>query len=186
MDLLHANVLNVILSLSGGIDTICDDFLEKYWDYDKNTCDPFELAMTNQSEKIWIKCQDVEYHGSYETKAGYLTATRDSITCPYCYNTRVHKLDSLGYLYPEVLPLWSDKNKRSPYEYKPKSGQKVWFKCNCGKHSDTLRSFLVHGIITLNVQNVYEKKIFLSLKEKSKHILMILLDIKPYMKTNAQ
>lgn len=122
-----------------GIDTFDDDFLEKYWDFDKNDCDPFEIAMTNHSKKIWIKCQDVDYHGSYETKPCDLTATRDRITCPYCYNTRVHKFDSLGYLHPEVLELWSDKNKKSPYEYKTRSAKKVWFKCNCGIHSDTLR-----------------------------------------------
>lgn len=133
-----------------GINTMGSDFLNVYWDYDKNTCDPFNLAMTNQSEKIWIKCKDVDYHGSYETKACYLTATRDSVTCPYCYNTRVHKFDSLGYLYPDVLSLWSDKNKNTPYEYKPKSSHKAWFKCNCGKHSDSLR------IISIALNNNFE------------------------------
>lgn len=122
-----------------GLDTFGDDFLEKYWDYEKNDVDPFEIAMANRQIYVWIKCPDVDYHGSYDIKPIDLTATKDKMTCPYCYNTRVHKFDSLGYLHPEVLELWSDKNKKSPYEYKPKSGQKVWFKCKCGKHSDTLR-----------------------------------------------
>lgn len=122
-----------------GIDTFGNDFLDKYWDYEKNDVDPFDVAMANRQIYVWIKCPDVDYHGSYSIKPIDLTATKDRITCPYCYNTRVHKFDSLGYLHPEVLPLWSNKNKKSPYEYKPKSGQKVWFKCKCGKHSDTLR-----------------------------------------------
>ena len=122
-----------------GFDTFGDDFFYKYWDYDKNDVDPFEVAMANRLIYVWIKCPDVDYHGSYKIKPIDLTATKDKITCPYCYNTRVHKFDSLGYLYPEVLELWSDKNKKSPYEFKPKSAQKAWFKCKCGKHSDTLR-----------------------------------------------
>lgn len=122
-----------------GIDNFGDDFLEKYWDYEKNNSDPFEIAMANRQIYVWIKCPDVEYHGSYEIKPIDLTKTKDKITCPYCYNTRVHKFDSLGYLHPDVLLLWSDKNKKSPYEFKPKSAKKVWFKCKCGKHSDTLR-----------------------------------------------
>ena len=41
---------------------------------------------------------------------------------------------------PEIFDIWSDKNKRTPYEYKQKSGQKVWLKCKRGKHTDTYRT----------------------------------------------
>lgn len=122
-----------------GIDTFGENFLDIYWDYDKNDVSPFDIAISNKTKSIWIKCKDVDYHGSYVTKAVDLTRNKDKITCPYCYNMRVHKFDSLGYLCPDISSLWSDKNKKSPYKYKPKSAQKVWFKCNCGKHSDTLR-----------------------------------------------
>lgn len=123
-----------------GIDTFGNDFLEKYWDYEKNVINPYDLSSSNHTKYIWIKCQNTNYHGSYKTKAVDLTRTSGIITCPYCYNTRVHKLDSLGHLYPDIIHLWSDKNTKSPYEYKPKSGQKAWFKCGCGKHSDTYRT----------------------------------------------
>lgn len=53
---------------------------------------------------------------------------------------KIHTMDSLGYIYPKSIELWSDKNKKTPFEYKSKSGKKVWFKCSCGKHSDTLRT----------------------------------------------
>jgi hypothetical protein len=48
----------------------------------------------------------------------------------------VSKLDSLGTLYSQVLDIWSDKNKKSPYEYSPKSGIKVYWKCSDNIHED--------------------------------------------------
>ena len=32
--------------------------------------------------------------------------------CPYCHSLKVHKFDSLGYLYPQVFDIWSDKNEK--------------------------------------------------------------------------
>ena len=49
---------------------------------------------------------------------------------------KVHPLDSLGSKYLEVFDVWSEKNKKSPYEVAPGSPQKMYFKCNCGKHKD--------------------------------------------------
>ena len=39
-----------------GIDNICEDFLEKYWDYNKNTLDPWNIKY-GSSKRVWIKCQ---------------------------------------------------------------------------------------------------------------------------------
>ena len=36
-----------------GIDNICDDFLEKYWDYERNTVDPWNVAY-GSNKKVWI------------------------------------------------------------------------------------------------------------------------------------
>lgn len=117
-----------------GIDNLGEDFLEKYWDYDKNTVDPWDIAHA-YNKKVWLICQNKEYHGSYQISPNkFIKGKR----CPYCSKSsgKVHRLDSLGYLYPEVLEVWSDKNKKSPYEYSPKSGLKVWFKCKSGRHED--------------------------------------------------
>ena len=48
----------------------------------------------------------------------------------------------MGYLYPEVLGIWSNKNKKSPYEYAPYSNKKVWWKCPDSKHEDYYRDIL--------------------------------------------
>ena len=39
-----------------------------------------------------------------------------------------------------LLRLWSDKNKKTPYEYSSMSNQKTWWKCPEGKHEDYKRS----------------------------------------------
>lgn len=39
--------------------------------------------------------------------------------------------------------MWSDKNKKSPYEYAPNSQKKVWWKCPDGKHKDFYKEIFV-------------------------------------------
>lgn len=121
-----------------GIDNICEDFLEKYWDYEKNTVDPWIIAKCSGT-KIWIKCQEKDYHGSYKV---ICASFKNGSRCLYCCNFhgKVHPLDSLGALYPEVLNVWSDKNKKSPYQYAPMSNQEVYWKCLNMKHKDFKRS----------------------------------------------
>ena len=121
------------------IDKYGDDALARYWDYDKNTIDPWEL--THSSPKmIYIKCLQTDYHGSYLTNTyDFLSGVR----CSYCAGKKVHYMDSLGYKFPQVLDLWSEKNTKSPYEYLPKSASRVWFKCASGEHSDTRRRIYV-------------------------------------------
>lgn len=191
-----------------------EDALEKYWDYNKNTDDPWTIPGSSY-KKVWLKCLDTDYHGSYEIR-------RDSAIvgtgCPYCNHNKIHpkdsfaqmlidrygeknfskmwnkdlnkidpyriapstrkhkvylnclekdyhpptlahpndiknhsgychycaklivcKEDSLGYLFPQVLDIWSEKNAKTPYDYFPNSNQKVWWKCKNGKHKDFQR-----------------------------------------------
>ncbi len=123
-----------------GIDHIGDNFLEKYWDYDKNTINPWEIAKSMNKPKVWIKCQEKDYHGNYDMSPDNFIHNH---RCPYCATIRgkVHSLDSLGKLLEdkELLHLWSDKNKKSPYKYTPWSIQRVWWKCIDG-HKDYFRS----------------------------------------------
>ena len=121
-----------------GIDNICEGFLDKYWDYDKNTVDPWIITKSS-GKYVWIKCQEKDYHGSYKIVCRDFN---NGIRCAYCTNNhgKVHILDALGTLYPEVLNIWSDKNKKSPYEYAPMSGEYIWWKCLNGKHQNYERS----------------------------------------------
>ena len=121
------------------INNICEDFFEKYWDYEKNTEDPWKISYGSRRKYIWIKCQNEDYHGSYKTNCNnFINENR----CPNCCNHKgnVHHLDSLGYKHPLSVELWSDKNKKSAFEYAEFSGCKVWFKYHNGKHEDSLRT----------------------------------------------
>lgn len=123
-----------------GIDNICSDFLEKYWDYEKNVnINPWIISSGFEGHKVWIKCQEKDYHGSYEARCSDFKNNKN--WCPYCCNFhgKVHPLDSLGTLHPQVLEIWSDKNEKSPYEYTPMSNQEVWLKCLNKVHEDYYR-----------------------------------------------
>jgi len=128
-----------------GIDNICVDFLEKYWDYDKNTVDPWDIEKSSINN-IYIKCQEREYHNNYLVSCANFTSKNSR--CPYCINHKLHTLDSLGTIYPNVLSIWSNKNVKSVYEYSPSSGESVYWKCLEGKHDDYKRS--IHSSNGLN------------------------------------
>lgn len=127
---------------------ILDNFpnkkLEDVWDYEKNNdLNPWE-TFRGCSKRIWIKCQNVDYHGSYElTCNGFSGGCR----CYYCCNNsgKVHPKDSLGqYVIADygkefLNKIWSDKNEKSSFEYTCNSDKKVWWKCVDGKHDDYQR-----------------------------------------------
>lgn len=116
------------------IDTYGEENFDKIWS-DKNTKDPFKI-LTSSDQKIWLKCRNDNTHPDYEQacKSFY-----KGIGCPYCNGKKVCLTNSLGYLYPDSLKYWSDKNKKTPYDYTCHSNSKVWWKCPDGKHEDFLR-----------------------------------------------
>jgi hypothetical protein len=118
------------------IDMYGKNALELYWDYDKNTINPWSISK-GSTQKIWIKCQEKYYHGSYKISPNHFIQNK---RCLCCSGKAVHLLDSLGTLYPQALDRWSEKNDKLPYEYAPFSMKKVWWKCECGKHEDYERS----------------------------------------------
>ncbi len=125
-----------------GINNICKDFLEKYWDYENNlNINPWEISY-GSNQKVWIRCQEKDYHGSYFMPC--ISFSIQKSRCPFCTNKngKVHTLDSLGTLHPKVLDIWSDKNKKSPFAYAPKSHQEIYWKCSEGKHEDYKRIIL--------------------------------------------
>lgn len=117
------------------IDRLGDDFLEKYWCND-NTVDPWAIAPFANKIKVKIQCQHKYYHQYFVTAADFSTG----IDCPLCNKKRVHPDDSLGGVHPELVSLWSDKNKKSIFEYRVCSHEKVYWKCESGQHDDYLRA----------------------------------------------
>lgn len=122
------------------VDTYGEDMFDKIWDYERNTIDPFTIAPSIRSAQVWLKCTATNYHPSSLIYPNDLK--NHGVYCCYCskQSSLICKEDSLGYLYPESVELWSDKNDKSPYEYYPKSNQKVWWKCKDGKHEDYQRN----------------------------------------------
>ena len=118
-----------------GIDNVCEDFLERYWSKN-NTLNPYKISFRS-STKVKILCQENEYHKDYNI------ATYDfynGVRCGYCSGMKTNKYDSIGYLYPESIDLFSDKNKKTAYDYRPGSSIKVYWKCENGIHEDYKRS----------------------------------------------
>lgn len=119
------------------IENIDEDFITKYWS-DKNEVDPFTLVK-GTDKKVWIKCQEKDYHGDYEISCiNFSKGNR----CSYCinYHGKVHPFDSLGqyiidnYGRDFLDKIWSGKNKKSAFKYAPNSGNKVWWNCINNKH----------------------------------------------------
>lgn len=107
-----------------GIDNIDKDFLNKYWS-SKNTINSFTITFSSTT-KVWIKCQEKDYHDDYQIMAcNFVRGER----CPYCAMKKVNYFDSLGYNLPISVNRWSDKNEKSPFEYGCYSNKDVWFKC---------------------------------------------------------
>ena len=113
---------------------MCEDFLEKYWNKD-NVIDPYKISYKG-NHKVKIICQEKDYHGSYEVS---VSSFSKGVRCGYCNGGKTNKYDSIGYLYPQSLDLFSDKNKKTAYDYKPGSSIKVYWKCENGIHEDYKR-----------------------------------------------
>lgn len=156
------------------IDTYGDNALELYWDYKKNKSNPWEINKCTDRLKIWIKCQEKSYHGSYETNPAHFTHMNSR--CPFCSHKsgKVHPFDSFGKILEDknLLWVWSDKNKKSPYEYSQGSGQKAWFKCLNQKHKDykreirdlTVKEFRCPECVKERTESILQEKVRLYLE----------------------
>ena len=125
------------------LDSFPNKGLYEIWDKEKNgDLDPWSISKCSEI-KIWIKCQEKDYHGSYETTPEHLSR---GVRCSYCGGKKVHPLDSLGqYIidnYGEefLWKIWSDKNEISPFEVSVYSQKKVWWNCPDNKHKSFKRS----------------------------------------------
>ena len=136
------------------LDTYGENGLNLYWNYEKNNklgLSPFKIDKGSHKFKIWIFCQEHNYHESYDIRCkDFVKGDR----CPYCSGNsgKVHPLDSIGqymidnYGQEFLDKIWSKKNIKSPFAYKPSSGKYAYWKCLDGKHKDYYRSIKVSNI----------------------------------------
>lgn len=71
-----------------GIDNLGEDFLEKYWDYDKNDklgINPWKISYGKKT-KVWIKCQEKDCYDSYYMCPNSFTNQNER--CPSCARKR--------------------------------------------------------------------------------------------------
>lgn len=121
-----------------GIDHYGDGFLLNYWDK-TNTLDPYKIPKSS-TKKVRINCSN-QSHGEYEISCNQFVVAFPNSGCTKC-NVRGKKgtpviTDSLGYLYPTSIALFSDKNKNmTPYKLTPKSHKKIFWKCENKIHAD--------------------------------------------------
>jgi len=121
------------------VNTYGDDGLDSYWDWEKNNelgINPWKLDKGSR-KRIFIKCQEVGYHESYDVICKNF---KNGSKCPYCHKVKIHPLDSLGTICPESLKVWSDENINTPFIYAPHSYSEVMWKCQNDLHRDFKRN----------------------------------------------
>lgn len=155
------------------IDNTDPNFLEKYWDYEKNTVNPFEIAPNSNINKVWIKCQNEEvnelnglmkkdYHGSYEVSCNHFTwGNRCSYCSPKAKNSKVHTYDSFGYYHFDKVLNWHPDNEISPFRVAKGGDKKYKFICHeCGHiWNPTIGSISNGGWCSICASSEGEKRI---------------------------
>lgn len=123
------------------IDNTDKNFLEKYWDFDKNIISPWEIAPKTKT-KVWIKCQNKEinklnrlmrkeYHGSYEIQPDNFSQSikNGNNGCKECSSKIIHPYDSFGYHHFDKVMSWHPDNEISPFRVAKSSRKKYKFIC---------------------------------------------------------
>jgi hypothetical protein len=133
------------------IDQFGDNALDEYWDYNKNTIDPWSISY-KCNETIWIKCIDTNYHDSFDiTPKRFFMANGK---CPYCNHKRIHPRDSFAYHYTQkygedFLDLyWDyDLNTLNPWEVSVQTNKDyIYLKCEAhGSYKITASNFAKFG-----------------------------------------
>ena len=106
--------------------------LDKYWDWEKNTFNPYYISKSSHNE-IWIKCSEKDYHGIYKTRCDKFTKGH---RCSYCSSRKIHPKDSFAQWGIDnfgndfLEKYWSDKNTLNPWKVSRQCNKKAWFKCN--------------------------------------------------------
>lgn len=135
------------------IDKFGENYLWSHWHPD-NALNPWNVpaGSSRGNIKIKIQCTEKDYHVYDQVPASFV----HGIGCPFCINRKVHPLDSFGAIFPKMIERWSDKNIKTPYEYSPHSGEKVWFKCPNNKHEDYLQKIsnaVIYGFTCRECEN---------------------------------
>ena len=118
------------------IDEYGNSFFRKIWSKE-NTIDPWKIAY--KSNKI-AKFNCLNKSTVSHTYPQSLCHFAEGIRCGYCHGNKHSTETSLGNEYPQMRSFWSEKNKKTCYDYNSHSQIEVWWKCQDGLHEDYKRS----------------------------------------------
>ena len=111
------------------IDNTDPNFLDKYWDWEKNITSPWEIAPSGK-QKVWIKCQNEKEHESYEIQ---VDSFKKGHRCGKCHNFGCCTKDSFGYHHFDKVLSWHPDNEISPFRVRRSSNSLIKFICHeCG------------------------------------------------------
>lgn len=117
--------------------------LEKYWDFEKNTVNPYHIWKSSNKHKVWIRCQEKDYHGSYEINCSRFAS---GCRCPFCKRAKcIHPLDSFGQYLKDngMMHLWSHKNTIDAFSVSKHTYTKVWMLCDKKDYHNDKGGYLV-------------------------------------------
>lgn len=106
--------------------------------------DLWDINYKSNHYKLLIRCNKMG-HECLQTPEHFV---RNG--CQYCAHrakTNIPKEDSLGIICPKILPLWSSKNDKTPYDYYPSSTFKVYWRCENNIHDDFYRAINVSKMV---------------------------------------
>lgn len=104
-------------------------FLEKIWDFEKNSIDPHTVN-SGSSKKVYWKCPNG--HNWIQE----IRVVNNGTRCPYCNrHTPINGENDFATLYPNLLSEWDyNKNTILPNSILPGSEKIVWWICSKGHH----------------------------------------------------
>ena len=103
--------------------------LLKQWDYNKNTAiDPLQL-LPGSKIKAWWTCDS-----GHNWQSNIQSRTGKKSGCPYCVGQKTASNKNFATEYPALAAQWNYEHNSGikPEEFSPKSGKKVWWKCEHG------------------------------------------------------
>ena len=130
-----------------GIDNLGEDFLDKYWDYEKNNklnINPWKITH-GINEKVWIRCQKNNTHGSYDIRGNDFT--NKNCRCPICSSKKIIKgINDIATTHLDYVKYFVNKDDSEKYSYA--SHKRVSLKCpDCKKTRDDMKiaTLIING-----------------------------------------
>jgi hypothetical protein len=111
----------------------------KLWNYEKNKNIKPHMVSYGSTNRVWWICNK-----GHEWEGKILTIShRKGSGCPYCQNKKVGYGNDLQSVNPKLAEQWNyeKNNELLPNEILPKSGKKVWWKCDNGHEWEQTPSY---------------------------------------------